>query len=137
MRRLRFTLLLFLGACTGSRQPGATVIESGDPSVTVVTSADLRGRTVLEALALRVADLRVEQHPTECPHLTLRSARSLPSNGVVSVYVDGALAKDTCVLGKFGPGEVERVEAYPGGITSRTGYARNEYGLILIFRRTY
>jgi hypothetical protein len=128
-------VLLLLCACAGARQPGSTVMETGDPAITVITTADLRGRTVLDAIALRVPDLHIEQHPSECPHLTLRSTRSLPSTGAVAIYVDGSLARDSCALSKFLPGEVERVEVYPGGVAARPGYPRNEHGFILIFRR--
>ena len=49
------------------------------------------------------------------------------------VYVDGARAIDTCILESLRTQDVESVELYPMGFTSRPGYASHAHGLILVF----
>ena len=68
--------------------------------------------------------------------MTLRSAVTF--QGVVNphVYVDGTRATDTCVLESLRTVDVERVEVYPQGFTTRPGYGTHAHGLILVFMRS-
>ena len=42
---------------------------------------------------------------------------------------------DTCVLAELAVSDVETIEVYPSGVSSRPGIERNPFGLILIFRQ--
>jgi hypothetical protein len=84
----------------------------------------------------KVPNFRVQNHANACPEITLRNHVSF--SGVVNplVYVDGTLSTDTCILESLRSGDVERVEVYPLGFTTRPGYGRHAHGLILVFMRS-
>lgn len=91
---------------------------------------------VLAALAGKVPNMRVHHTPSQCPEIALRSQVNF--TGLVNpyVYVDGTRATDTCVLETLRASDVQRVEIYPQGFTTRPGYATNAHGLILVFMRS-
>jgi hypothetical protein len=91
--------------------------------------------TLLGAMIGRVPGLRVDKSFV-CPALSLRgSASSVPGITDPLVYVDGTRTMDTCVLEMLRAADVERVEVYPMGVTSRPGYRGHGHGLILVFMR--
>ena len=104
-----------------------------DGSAIVVRGSQLSG-TLLDGLRSRIPTMTVYTPPGECPHIVFRGQRSMRSQGDPSVYVDGTLMGDTCGLSQIFAGDVERVEIYPSGNTSRAGIQHNPFGLILIFR---
>ena len=64
---------------------------------------------------------------TGCPGMPRdHAAQSVNFKGAVNphVYVDGTRTTDTCVLDSLRTTDVERVEVYPQGFTTRPGYAR-------------
>jgi hypothetical protein len=52
------------------------------------------------------------------------------------VYVDGTRTTDTCILETLRAEDVERIEVYPQGFTTRPGYGTHANGLILVFMRS-
>ncbi|HLB35163.1 MAG TPA: hypothetical protein VJL31_01185 [Gemmatimonadales bacterium] len=92
--------------------------------------------SLLGTMMGKVPNFRVQRHGNECPQITLRS--NVTFMGVVNphVYVDGTRATDTCVLDALRREDVERVEVYPQGFTTRPGYGTHAHGLILVFMRS-
>lgn len=90
---------------------------------------------VLAAMAGKVPSLRIRQHNNACPEIVLRSHVSFTGTVNPHVYVDGTRATDTCILETLRAHDVERVEVYPLGFTTRPGYGRHAQGLILVFMR--
>ncbi|MDQ3402226.1 MAG: Plug domain-containing protein [Actinomycetota bacterium] len=102
---------------------------------TVVDRGDIRDRgLLLDALTARVMNMRVSRNGT-CPEVTFRGRGSLIGPSNPKVYVDGTRTTDTCVLTSMNARDVERVEVYPMGVTSRPGYFSHQGGLILVFTR--
>jgi hypothetical protein len=94
--------------------------------------------TVLAAMSSKIPNFHVQRHSGQCPEISLRSNVSLQPGGEVNplVYVDGTRTSDTCILEMLGTVDVERVEVYPQGFTTRPGYATHAHGLILVFMRS-
>jgi hypothetical protein len=70
-----------------------------------------------------------------CPEVYLRGRSSLESASDASIYVNGQRAANTCVLEILYSFDLESVEIYPMGVTSRPGYVSDPDGLILVFMR--
>lgn len=93
--------------------------------------------TVLAAMSGKVPNFRVQRRTGQCPEITLRNSVSFQSVDVSPhVYVDGTRSTDTCILETLQADDVERVEVYPQGFTTRPGYGTNAHGLILVFMRS-
>ena len=92
--------------------------------------------SVLAAMAGKVPNLRVRQLAQQCPEITLRGQISIQGVSNPHVYVDGTRTTDTCILETLRTDDVERVEVYPQGFTTRPGYATHAPGLILVFLRS-
>lgn len=92
--------------------------------------------SVLAAMTGKVPSLRVHHRTGQCPEIQLRSHVSYVGPVMPHVYVDGTRATDTCVLESLRTSDVERVEVYPQGYTTRPGYGRHAQGLILVFMRS-
>jgi len=93
--------------------------------------------TVLATMSGKVPNFRVQRRMGRCPEITLRNSVSFQSVDVnPHVYVDGTLTTDTCILETLQSGDVERVEVYPQGFTTRPGYGTHANGLILVFMRS-
>jgi hypothetical protein len=92
--------------------------------------------TVLAAMSGKVPSMRVHRTGDACPEIMLRNTVNF--KGVVNpqVYVDGTRTTDTCVLDTLRTNDVDRVEVYPLGFTTRPGYARHAHGLILVFMKS-
>ena len=104
-----------------------------DGSVILVEGSELSG-TVLDGLRIRVPAMLVTERPGQCPLIIFRGQRSAAAQGNPSLYVDGTLMSDTCLLSQMSTSDVRSVEVYPSGITSRAGIQRNPFGVILVFR---
>jgi hypothetical protein len=133
--------LTVLAACAPARK-GASARNEGGVSFE-------RGATVLEGIALqdgpgsllaamagKVPSFRVERKSGQCPSISLRSQISFQGVVMPHVYVDGTRALDTCILDSLQTADVERVEVYPLGFTTRPGYGTHSHGLILVFLRS-
>lgn len=93
--------------------------------------------TVLAAMSGKVPNFRVQRRDGRCPEITLRNSVSFQSVDVSPhVYVDGTRSTDTCILETLRADDVERIEVYPQGFTTRPGYGTNAHGLILVFMRS-
>jgi hypothetical protein len=111
-----------------SLSSGAVVLEGS-------TLKDGSG-SVLAAMTGKVPNFRVRRTANSCPEISLRS--NVNFNGFVNphVYVDGTRATDTCILESLRADDVNRVEVYPLGFTTRPGYGTHSHGLILVFMRS-
>jgi hypothetical protein len=92
--------------------------------------------TVLAAMSGKVPNFRVRRHTGQCPEITLRNQVSFQAVSNPHVYVDGTRTADTCILESLRTEDVERVEVYPQGFTTRPGYGTHAHGLILVFMRS-
>jgi hypothetical protein len=110
-------------------------MENGAVVLTGAALHDGRG-SVLDAMAGKVPNFRFRRVAQRCPLIALRGAASTTSITDPHVYVDGSRSTDTCILETLSTRDVERVEVYPQGYTTRPGYGRNAHGLILVFMRS-
>lgn len=129
---IQLALCCGLAACATSRQPA---VERDDASpyrgAVVVRGQDLGG-DILAAIQTRIPAAQILRDGT-CPRIMFRGQRSRTLGP--SVYIDGTRMVDTCSLSDVSPSDVDFIEVYPSGNTTRPGIERNGYGLILIFRR--
>jgi hypothetical protein len=123
-------------ACAGrsfeSPAAGRSGQTSGNAIVLEASQLSSAG-SLLDSLHGRVRNLRVERHPGRCPDIRMRGDRTIILATYPLIYVDGNPFNETCVLERIRVSEVERVEIYPSGFTSRPGYKTSPYGLILVF----
>lgn len=135
--RTRFLLLLVCGGavagCSGRPAPASDSVPDG--SAIIVRGSDLAAGSLLESLRTRVPTMTVSMPQGECPRILFRGPRSIRNAGNPGVYIDGTQMLDTCVLMQISASDIESVEVYPSGNTSRPGIRRNGNGLILVFRR--
>jgi len=147
MRSPRVAFLMLLGALlplTGcGRMRGGGQGESNNGVSFERGAVILTGRaltessgSVLAAMTGKVPNLRVGRRAGQCPEITLRSNVSAQGEVNPHVYVDGTRATDTCILESLRTDDVERVEVYPQGFTTRPGYGTHAHGLILVFMRS-
>jgi hypothetical protein len=114
---------------------GRAVLDDARLASVVLAAPDFQSfATVLAAMAPHMPSMRVATD-RDCPGITLRSSRAPNDNSAPLVYVDGTRTVGTCALVELSPRDVERVEVYPLGGTTRPGYARSSNGLILIFMK--
>lgn len=105
----------------------------------IIAGEDLKdGRgDILNAMVGKVPNFRVNRPSMQtCPQISIRHATTHTSVVNPSVYIDGTRSQDTCILESLSTSEVERLEVYPAGFTTRPGYGRHSYGLILVFLRS-
>jgi hypothetical protein len=136
--KTRFLLLLLCGATVAGCSSGRTAQQGGstpDGSAIILQGTDLSPGTLLESLRTRVPAMTVSVQQGECPRILFRGVRSLRNAGNPGVYVDGTRMLDTCVLTQIFASDIDTIEVYPSGNTSRPGIGRNANGLILVFRR--
>ena len=120
-------------ACGARSSQPSSASRSGDGSGTVVMGSDLSGN-FLQSLRNRVPSMSVSERSGQCPRITFRGQRSISNQQNPSVYVDGAMMLDTCILTQISSMDVERVEVFPSGSTTYPGIQRNPFGVILVFR---
>jgi hypothetical protein len=136
---LAAALVLMLSACvtTVGSLPRTTfgAAQEGRLAAFVLFRRDVIAYSNLEeAFRGRVPSARIVS-TADCPQIALRRARVPGPWSSPLVYVDGTRASGTCVLRDLSPRDVERVEIYPQGVTTRPGYAVHSNGLILIFMK--
>lgn len=122
-----------LVGCVSKRTEQHDSSVTRDPSAIVVRGSDIAGN-LLEGLRTRIPTMSVSTPTGECPRIMFRGPRSIRSQGNPSVYVDGTLMRDTCVLTQISASDVDHVEVYPSGIASHAAVQRNPFGLILVYR---
>jgi len=127
---------VFMLACGSAIQRSRST--SGGTAVIVLddtTLAQLPGRTVLDAITLRMPQVRTFLTTGGCPGVLLRGADRVIGASNPDVYIDHTHVLDTCPLAMLSAIDVQRIEIYPLGVTSRPGYDIAAHGLILIFTR--
>jgi hypothetical protein len=133
-------LTLTLCGCSAStsgdeaRPRSGVTVQNGGIVLTGEDLEDGRGN-VLNAMQGKVPNFRFRRIGNECPQISLRNAVTFRSLANPHVYVDGTRATDTCILESLRTDDLERVEVYPMGVTTRPGYGRHAHGLILLFMR--
>lgn len=130
------TLCVAASSCASTRTPENQPRDderSRDASAIVVRGSEIAG-SLLDGLRTRVPMMTVSTPTGECPRIVFRGPRSMRNQGNPSVYVDGTLMRDTCVLYQISATDIDYVEVYPSGITSHAGVQRNPFGLILVYR---
>ena len=75
------------------------------------------------------------QRTSGCPRVVMRGGLGRSEVAEALVYLDGQRMSDTCILDALALESLQRIEAYPSGVTQRPGYVTNTGGLILIFSR--
>jgi hypothetical protein len=144
VRSQRFVLpllgLLFAACATaGYERPSRTEggVTSRDGAIIISGVAlDDGPRSILSAMQGKVPSLRVLRPAGECPKISLRSFVTFQTVVNPHVYVDGTRTSGTCILESLRTQDVESVEVYPMGVTSRPGYSPHAHGLILVFMRS-
>lgn len=120
------------GAAHEAREVRST---AGGTVVSGLALMDGQG-SVLETLRGKVPGLHIRSDGGPCPRITLRNDASYQTQVNPLVYVDGTRTTDTCVLDSLQSRDVEMVEVYPRGVTTRPGYDTHAHGLILVFMRS-
>lgn len=130
-------VLLQSAACAGTGEPRD---DRHHPSPTrnaiVLTGEQLHQRStdLLGMLSSRIGNLTVGRSG-DCPEISIRGRKTIARVSDPGIYVDGQRAADTCILTMLSPSDIELIEVYPMGVTSRPGYAMDGAGLILVFTR--
>lgn len=125
--------VVLLSACTASNPADRGARESSSSGI-VIQGSELSGN-LLESLRGRVGAMTIAYAPGECPRITFRGVRSIRNQANPGVYVDGTMMLDTCILEQISSNDVEYIEIYPSGQSSRADIQRHPFGLILVFRR--
>lgn len=134
-------VLVAVTACASRQRASTPEIEDGvsfQRGAVFLTGSALGDGpgSLLGTMMGKVPNFRVRRIGSDCPQITLR--HDVTFQGVVNphVYVDGTRATDTCILESLRKEDVERVEVYPQGFTTRPGYGTHAHGLILVFMRS-
>lgn len=132
--------LLFAACATaGPERPSRTeggVFSRGGATIISGVALDDGPGSILSAIQGKVPSLRILRPAGECPKISLRNFVTFQSVVNPHVYVDGTRTSGTCILESLRTQDVESVEVYPMGVTSRPGYAPHAHGLILVFLRS-
>ena len=100
----------------------------------MIRGSELAGN-VLQSMRGRIPAMRVTTASGECPRILFRGELTIRGQRNPTVYVDGALMSDTCILNEISANDVDYIEVYPGGNTPHGNLQRNPFGVILIVRR--
>ena len=129
----RLVVCCVVAGCSAARsEPKASTATSSN--AIVIRSSEITG-TILNTLRTRIPSMRVLTDAGRCPRLAFRGELSARNAAPPSIYIDGTLTADSCVLDMVPGHEVERVEVYTSGDTPHSQIRRNPSGVILIFRR--
>ncbi len=122
-----------LAGCGGARsEPKASSATSAN--AIVIRNDDMTG-TILNTLRTRIPSMRVSMQSDRCPRIAFRGDLSARNTPGPTIYIDGTLTADSCVLDMVPGHDVDRIEVYTSGSTPHSGIRRNPAGVILIFRR--
>jgi hypothetical protein len=128
----RLLLCCVLVGCAGQRAADNTNDTMTRPGL-VIKGTEMSG-SAISALQTRMPSARINTRG-QCPQIIFRGDLSVRNPSNPSVYVDGTLMGDTCVLNSIYAQDIDRVEIYPSGNTPYSTIQRNASGVILIFRR--
>jgi hypothetical protein len=129
----RLLLCCVLIGCAGQRTGTDKANEAATRPGLVMRGTEMSG-SVINALQTRMPSARINTRGP-CPQIVFRGDLSARNPTNPSVYVDGTLMGDTCVLNSIYAQDVDRVEIYSNGNTPYSTIQRNASGVILIFRR--
>ena len=134
--RAAVILLVAFGAgCSSKREVASTGEAEPNRSSAIIVQGSTLSGNLLDALRYRVPSIQVSTSGAECPTILFRGIRSLGNQRNPTVYVDGTRMSDTCILQQLSASDIDYIELYPSGNTTRTAYERNPFGLILIFSK--
>lgn len=126
-------LLLLIGGCGAAGNQGSQEPRP-DGSAIVLQGSDLSG-SVIDAMRSRVAGMTISTRSGDCPQIMFRGPRSVRNQRNPTVYVDGTMMLDTCILQQINAADVDRVELYPSGIISKPEIQRDPFGIIMVYRK--
>jgi hypothetical protein len=141
---LLWSALLLASGCVSARQAGpdadarprdGVFTERGATVLTGTALTDGHG-SLLDTMRGKIPSFRVHRGTGQCPGIALRGSVTVAGVTSPDVYVDGARATDTCILESLRATDIDRVEVYPMGFTTRPGYRTHSEGLILVFLRS-
>jgi hypothetical protein len=124
-------LIAWTGCRTTSRERSE---EPSNANAIVIRSGDMSG-TILQTLRTRIPSIRISTDGERCPVIMFRGNLSMRNQPAPSIYIDGTLTADSCVLDHVAGHDVDRIEVYPSGDTPHSQIRRNASGVILIYRR--
>jgi hypothetical protein len=124
-------LCLLVAAC-GSARREVDPARVSDGSI-MLRGADMSG-PLLQASSHRVRNMQVSTAGSPCPRITFRGQRSATQQGDPTVYVDGTMMRDTCILQQIQSSDVEYVRIYTGGAGRPAGMDHNPFGSIVVQR---
>lgn len=113
------------GTSNGGNDTGSAIIIQG---------SQLSGN-LLHGLRSHIPGMRVTTPAGQCPRILFRGELSARGHGNPTVYVDGVMMIDTCILNEISTNDVERVEVYVGGNSPYGNLQRNPFGIIFIVRQ--
>ncbi|CAN5613589.1 hypothetical protein BH23GEM9_BH23GEM9_34310 [soil metagenome] len=126
-------LLCVLAAACGRGNGKAAADPVPDRSAFVVRGSEMSGN-VLDGLRSRVPGMSVVRQSGTCPGIIFRGQRSAQFQGNPSIYIDEVLMGDTCILTQVPSSDVVYVEIYTGGTSGKSGFQRNPFGSIFVYR---
>lgn len=136
---LLLLLPLFVGCASfgGSGDEGGAGIESRGGGIQIYGVALTDGHgSVLDTMRGKVPNFSIQYTQGDCPKISLRNHATFRTIVNPHVYVDGTRATDTCILQSLRTSDLELIEVYPRGVSSRVGYGFHAHGLILLFTRS-
>lgn len=113
---------------------GPGLVKRGNMMVLTGAILHQNSQTLINVLAQHLPGIRIDAAPS-CPEVYLRGRSSIANSSDATIYVDGQEAANSCILESLYAFDLDRVEVYPMGVTSRPGYRSDPDGLILIFLR--
>jgi hypothetical protein len=122
--------LLLLGCGRVSRRSES---DTSRNSAIVLRGSELTSN-LLDGIRNRIPGTTISYQRGGCPRILFRGRRSVDQYGTPSVYVDGTLTIDTCVLTTLSVTEIDRVEVFTSGNAARADVRPNPSGLIFVYR---
>jgi hypothetical protein len=128
---------LMTAACaSGPAVDSPSLDPSRTGSAIVVEGSQLRQQnTDILTVLSRVSAVQIRR-TSNCPVITMRGQKTYFGSPDPLIYVNGTPAGNTCLLEMMRSEDVQRIEVYPTGVSSRPEYSQSPNGLILIFLRS-
>jgi hypothetical protein len=136
---LRAISQIFIGctllACASAKTDSGNAPEdSAIGAGAIVIRGDEVSGSALQMLRTRIPSARISTSG-QCPRIIFRGDLSAVNRVDPSLYIDGTLMADTCVLNSLFSPEIDRIEVYPNGQSPYPELRYNPAGAVLIFRR--
>jgi hypothetical protein len=122
--------LVLAGCASGSSERSA---DGSSGNAVTIRGSDMNG-PLLQAMRARLRNMSITSTGTPCPRIVFRGSRSMGQQGDPSLYIDGALMSDTCILQQIQASDVEYVTVYTGGANIPAGFQHNPFGTIIVQR---